>query len=192
MLKFEKYCSAFTIKTGHLVLSSGPSKVPSELRFESWPMPMTSVPTVFSQPQSVQPLSWTWDCCFKTLWSGSLSSSKPLKMQVSRRLSFLPLPLSSVILSVPTVSIFMVMQVIPKSMSPSLPSSQSPGPRLQLHKEHFHVADHHAPATYKVLSQCSGTASVPGGGGEDTQVWNHRHHVHWFSQASSSSCRILV
>lgn len=169
VLKFENYCSPFTIKIGHLVLSPGPSRVPSELRFESWPMPMTSL----SQLPFLSPNRFSlWaelEIVVLKLCSGSLSSSKPLKMQVSHRLSFLSLPLSSGILIVPMVSIFMVTQVIPKSTSPSLPSSQSPGPCLQLHKEHFHVADHHAPEMDKLLSQCSGAASVPGGG-----EWGHR------------------
>lgn len=81
-------------------------------------------------------------------------------MQVSCRLSFLSLPLSSVILSVPAVSIFTVMHVIPKSVSPSLLSSRSPRLCLQFHTQQLH----HAPATGKLLSQCSGTASVPGDG----------------------------
>lgn len=45
--------------------------------------------TTTSLSQSVQTVSWTWDCCFKTLFSGFLSSWNPLKMQVSCRLSFL-------------------------------------------------------------------------------------------------------
>ena len=65
------------------------------------------------------------------------------------------------------VLIFMLMQVIPKSVSPSLPSSLSPRPCLQLHSEHFHFTDYHVPATDKLLSQCSGMASVP-------RVWGHK------------------
>ena len=36
--------------------------VPFELHFESWPI------TTISLSQSVQPVSWTWDCCFKILF----------------------------------------------------------------------------------------------------------------------------
>lgn len=81
-------------------------------------------------------------------------------MQVSHRLSLLSLPLSSVILSVPMVSIFTVMQVIPRSVSPSRSSFWSPRSHLQLYTEHFHAADHHTPARYKLLSQNRGIASV--------------------------------
>lgn len=84
---------------------------PFKFLFESWPI------TTLSLPQSVKPGSWTWNCCIKTLFSGSVSCGNPLKMQVSCRLSFLSLPLSLVILSGPRVSTFTVIRVIPRSVS---------------------------------------------------------------------------
>lgn len=91
--------------------------MPFNLFFESWPTTTLSV-SIYSACQLNLRL-------FKTLFWGLISVNPSKKYASFLQALF---PLFSVILSVPMVSTFPIMRVIPKSVSPSLPSSLSARP----------------------------------------------------------------